>query len=128
MCEKLDFLKYTMATPDLMPRVTGSLALPSILACKTGRFVALLSLCLLGVGAALNADEPARLTISESFEKEIQPLLVSYCGKCHGNQPKDNDLDLTISPGTQAVLTTSAQLVNTIPEPVGWHGSFTRPS
>jgi hypothetical protein len=46
------------------------------------------------------ADQSAPMAGSSSgldlaFEKEIHPLLAKTCGKCHGNAPKDNDLDLT---------------------------------
>ena len=104
MCEDLDFLKYTAAPRDLMRSGAGSPALHSMLPCAIRLFVALLSLCLLGAGASLNADEPAPMTISESFEKQIQPLLVISCGKCHGKKPQDNDLDLTGFSSAQAIL------------------------
>ena len=43
------------------------------------------------------ADEPAPMTSSAEssklFEKQIQPLLVKTCGKCHGKNPINNDLD-----------------------------------
>jgi hypothetical protein len=66
--------------------------------------VALLVLFVSGAGASLKADEPASMTISESFEKQIQPLLVISCGKCHGKKPQDNDLDLTSFDSHQAIL------------------------
>jgi hypothetical protein len=76
--------------------------------------VALLPLVLLGDGASLSAEEPAALTISaeirESFAKEIQPLLVRTCGKCHGKEPKDNDLDLTRFGNAQAILAKTKML------------------
>ena len=56
------------------------------------------------VGATLNADERAPMTISESFEKQIQPLLVKACGECHGKTPKDNDLNLTSFGSARAIL------------------------
>jgi hypothetical protein len=71
-------------------------------------FVALLSLRLIGAGVSLNADEPAPMTISsasrELFEKQIRPLLVRSCGKCHGKVPRDNDLDLTSFVAAEAIL------------------------
>lgn len=70
--------------------------------------VALLPLILLGDGASVSADEPAPVTISAEshalFEEQIQPLLVKTCGKCHGNVPTDNDLDLTNFGSAQAIL------------------------
>jgi hypothetical protein len=78
--------------------------------------VALLSLRLLAAGASLNADEPDPLTIStesrELFEKKIQPLLVGFCGKCHGKTPKDNDLDLTSFGSAPAILARPRVLSN----------------
>lgn len=45
------------------------------------------------------AGEQAPKAISSNvgvvFDKQIQPLLVKTCGKCHGKSPKDNDLDIT---------------------------------
>ena len=112
MGEDLDFLKHTAALRELMRSGAGSLALHSMLAREIRLFVALLSLCLSGAGASLNADEPAPMTISESFEKQIQPLLVRSCGKCHGKKPKDNDLDLTSFSSAQAILARPKMLSN----------------
>jgi mono/diheme cytochrome c family protein len=54
------------------------------------------------------ADEPAPKTISAEssklFEKQIQPLLVKTCGKCHGKEPKNNDLDLVSFGTAKAIL------------------------
>ena len=75
-------------------------------------FVALLALCLPGAGAWLNAGERASVTISELFEKQIQPLLVRSCGKCHGKTPKDNDLDLTSFGSARAILVRPKMLSN----------------
>ena len=75
-------------------------------------FVALLPFCLPGAGASLNADEPAPMTISESFEKQIQPLLVRSCGKCHGKKPTDNDLDLTSFGSARTILARPKMLSN----------------
>ncbi|MBM3983149.1 MAG: DUF1592 domain-containing protein [Planctomycetes bacterium] len=60
----------------------------------------------LGVGLALIAALLAYRTptvvsadgaddLTQSYAKQIQPLLVKTCGKCHGKMPKGNDLDLT---------------------------------
>ncbi len=54
------------------------------------------------------ADEPASKTISakssDLFEKQIQPLLVKTCGKCHGQKPKNSDLDLVSFGTAKAIL------------------------
>ena len=53
------------------------------------------------------ADETSLKTISakssDLFEKQIQPLLVKTCGKCHGQRPKNSDLDL-VSFGTAKAI------------------------
>ena len=92
-----------------MPSVAGTRALHLMVAGDISLLVALLSLCLLslcllGAGASVKADEPARMTMSELFEKQIQPLLVRSCGKCHGTMPEDNDLDLTSFKSAQVIL------------------------
>ncbi len=54
------------------------------------------------------ADDPAPKTISakssDLFEKQIQPLLVKTCGKCHGQKPKNNDLDFVSFGTAKAIL------------------------
>ncbi len=54
------------------------------------------------------ADEPAANVKSTAdrdyFEKQVRPLLVKTCGNCHGEMPKDNDLDLTSFGTAQAIL------------------------
>jgi len=52
------------------------------------------------------------MTISELFEKQIQPLLVRSCGKCHGKTPTDNDLDLTSFGSARAILARPSVLSN----------------
>ena len=54
--------------------------------------------------AALSAEQ------RESYEKQIQPLLVRACGNCHGKEPKDNDLDLTRFGTAQAILAKTKML------------------
>jgi hypothetical protein len=44
--------------------------------------------CLPSVAAESDAQ------LSKSYAGQIHPLLVKTCGKCHGETPKDNDLDL----------------------------------
>ena len=71
-------------------------------------WVASLPLGLLLCVTTLSADEPNPVMISaesrELFEKQIQPLLVKTCGQCHGQVPKDNELDLTSFGSAQAIL------------------------
>lgn len=54
------------------------------------------------------ADEPDPKMISakssDLFEKQIQPLLVKTCGKCHGEKPKNSDLDLVSFGTAKAIL------------------------
>ena len=81
------------------------------------RFVVGLIICLFGASVSLIADDSSPLASSEplekeafgteAFEKEIQPLLVRLCGKCHGKMPKDNDLDLTSFSSTGAIAARS---------------------
>jgi mono/diheme cytochrome c family protein len=51
---------------------------------------------------AVSADSADVLT--QSYTKQIQPLLVRTCGKCHGKTPKGNDLDLTNFTTAKAIL------------------------
>lgn len=74
--------------------------------------VVVLSLCLPQAGASLSADEPTPMTISDEFEKQIQPLLVRSCGKCHGKSPRDNDLDLTGFGSVKAIMARPKVLSN----------------
>ena len=64
----------------------------------------------LTIGNVSAADDRAKLTAE--FEKSIQPLIVRSCGKCHGKQPKDNDLDLTSFSSGQAILARPKMLSN----------------
>ena len=50
-------------------------------------------------GSAGGADD-----LAQSYAKQIRPLLVKTCGKCHGKTPKDNDLDLTSFGTAKAIL------------------------
>lgn len=54
------------------------------------------------------ADKTSPKTISakssDLFEKQIQPLLVKTCGKCHGQKPKNSDLDLVSFGTAKAIL------------------------
>ncbi len=51
---------------------------------------------------AVSADGADDLT--QWYAKQIQPLLVKTCGKCHGKMPKGNDLDLTNFTTAKAIL------------------------
>ena len=42
--------------------------------------------------------------LTKSFVAEIQPLLTKLCADCHGQVPKDNDLDLTRFDSAQSIL------------------------
>ncbi|MFM7836820.1 MAG: DUF1587 domain-containing protein, partial [Planctomycetaceae bacterium] len=42
--------------------------------------------------------------LAKSFTSEIRPLLMKVCGDCHGQSPKDNDLDLTRFDSAQSML------------------------
>jgi mono/diheme cytochrome c family protein len=49
--------------------------------------------------AADGAGEQAK-----AYAERIHPLMVKTCGKCHGKEPKDNDLDLTSLVTAEALL------------------------
>ncbi len=53
--------------------------IPSLVVCLT-----------LSAAAADGAADRAK-----AYAERIHPLLVKTCGKCHGKEPKDNDLDIT---------------------------------
>ncbi len=58
------------------------------------------------------ADSQPTSRLPELFEKQIRPLLVRSCGKCHGKTPTDNDLDLTSFGSAQAILARPKMLSN----------------
>ncbi len=41
---------------------------------------------------------------AKAYAERIHPLLVKTCGKCHGKEPKDNELDLTSLVTAEALL------------------------
>ena len=41
---------------------------------------------------------------AQEYAEHIHPLIVKTCGKCHGKEPKDNDLDLTSLGTAEALL------------------------
>jgi mono/diheme cytochrome c family protein len=60
--------------------------------------------------AADGAGEQAK-----AYAERIHPLMVKTCGKCHGKEPKDNDLDLT-SLGTAEALLAQPKVLEDIAE------------
>ncbi len=61
--------------------------------------LALLACLTLTAASADGADD-----LAQSYAKQIHPLLVRTCGKCHGKRPDDNDLDLTSFGTAKAIL------------------------
>lgn len=60
----------------------------------------LLVACLsLAAPSAYGADD-----LAQTYATQIQPLLATSCGNCHGKMPRDNDLDLTNFGSAQAIL------------------------
>jgi cytochrome c553 len=66
------------------------------------RRFALTALLLLLARAGTAADLPAAL--SDAYANTVHPFLVKTCGKCHGDSPKDNDLNI------KGIATASAML------------------
>ncbi len=66
-----------------------------------------LSLCL-PARAGVAADPPAAL--SEDYSNRVHPFLVMSCGNCHGDSPKDNDLNLKGIANASAMLAQPAVL------------------
>ena len=58
--------------------------------------------------AGVAADLPAAL--SEDYANRVHPFLVKSCGKCHGDSPKDNDLNLKGIANASAMLAQPAVL------------------
>lgn len=61
----------------------------------------------LAVASANAADD-----LAQTYAKQIYPLLVRSCEKCHGKTPTDNDLNLTSFGSTQAILARPQTLSN----------------
>lgn len=61
-----------------------------------------LVVCLALTTAAVAADDAADR--AKAYAERIHPLMVKTCGKCHGKEPKDNDLDLTSLVTAEALL------------------------
>ena len=72
-----------------------------------------LAVCLTLTRAALGADGAADR--AKAYAERIHPLLVKTCGKCHGKEPKDNDLDLA-SLGTAEALLARPKVLEDIAE------------
>lgn len=51
---------------------------------------------------AVAADDAAER--AKDYAEQIHPLLVKTCGKCHGKDPEDNDLDITSLVTAEALL------------------------
>ena len=66
---------------------------------RTACTLLLIAFLALKAASADGADD-----LSQTYAAQIQPLLVSSCGKCHGTKPTDNDLDLTSFGSAQAIL------------------------
>jgi hypothetical protein len=50
--------------------------------------------------------------LSKSYDAQIHPLLVKTCGKCHGENPKDNDLNLAGLATAESIFAKPAVLVD----------------
>ena len=71
-------------------------------------FAVPLIMCLtLAAASANGADD-----LAQTYATRIQPLLAKACGKCHGTEPQDNDLDLTSYDSAQAILARPKMLNN----------------
>jgi cytochrome c553 len=42
--------------------------------------------------------------LAQAYAGRVHPLLVKTCGKCHGKEPKDNDLDITSLATAKAIF------------------------
>ncbi|MBU6303698.1 MAG: DUF1592 domain-containing protein [Verrucomicrobia bacterium] len=58
------------------------------------------------------AENPA--TLAETYAGRVHPLLVKTCGKCHGEEPKDNDLDLTAFASAESLLAEPSVLADVV--------------
>ena len=66
---------------------------------QTACAVQLIAYLMLAAASADGADD-----LAQTYATQIQPLLVRSCGTCHGNMPKENDLNLTSFGSAQAIL------------------------
>ena len=65
------------------------------------RFLIPSSVVCLALTAAAADDAADR---AKAYAERIHPLMVKTCGKCHGKEPKDNDLNLTSLVTAEALL------------------------
>jgi hypothetical protein len=65
------------------------------------RFIHLLGLSLVPVVGHADGLPPS---LTADFNDRIRPLIEKNCGKCHGKNPKDNDLSLTNLSSANAML------------------------
>jgi hypothetical protein len=70
--------------------------------------IACLTLAVMSAAASANGADD----LAPTYAKQVQPLLVRSCGKCHGKTPADNDLDLTSFGSAQAILDRPKTLSN----------------
>ncbi len=117
MSTGFDSLRSTPAVGDLQYGATEWQASRLRFACCIRPFVSLLMICFIGAGASLNADDSPPMAISDSFKKQIQPLFVRFCGKCHGKNPRDNDLDL-IGFNTASAIVAQPKMLSHVAERV----------
>ena len=66
---------------------------------RTDCAVLLVACLTLAAASADGADD-----LAQTYATQIQPLLATSCGNCHGKIPRDNDLDLTNFGSAQAIL------------------------
>lgn len=77
---------------------------------RSRRMLHALSTILL-VSAALPASAvESDAQLAKSYAAQIHPLLVKTCGKCHGETPNDNDLDLAGLTTTESLFSKPAVL------------------
>ena len=74
---------------------------------RTACAVPLIACLTLAAAPTNGADD-----LAQTYAKQIQPLLVRSCGKCHGKTPTDNDLDLTSFDSAQTILARPKTLIN----------------
>jgi hypothetical protein len=80
-------------------------------------FILIAGLCFSNHGhREQDAEQPptaaANQEPTETFARDIQPLLSKWCGQCHGAEPTHNELDLSRFTSTQAFLAQPKVLEN----------------
>ena len=109
MVRNFVFFNYVSA---LRPSMRGGISGDVLLTRYLGMAIALWIICLPEGGASLKADEPSRVMLGELFNNQVQPLLLKFCGKCHGSSPVENDLDLTKLISNEEILSQAKVLIN----------------